>query len=92
MANNLIKNKTKVFYTVKVKEGMFVRRAEFAGGRVIDLNVTDQESESYKYENKETAIKIALYTNGKIIKHSRTEVITEITEEIHVIKEDVNNG
>ncbi|WP_121603804.1 hypothetical protein [Virgibacillus sp. Bac332] len=93
MTNQLIKNETKVFYTVKIKEGLYVKRSEFFGPDTIkDLKVTTDREESYVYDNQKTAMKVALYAEGKIIKHTRTQVITEITEEIEVIKEEMNNG
>lgn len=82
MENNLIENKTDVFYTVKSTGVTAVCESDFYGGKVDRVEVTQAAHKVKKFPNKETAQKVAAYIGGKIIKHTRTSVITEVTEEI----------
>lgn len=82
MSNNLIENKSEVFFTVRVKDGLFVKVAEMYGGDVRDVNVSSKEGNSYKFPNRDIAKKVALYVDGIVIKHTRTRVVTEVTEEV----------
>ena len=87
MANNLIKNETNVFYTVRVKNGLFVKVADFYYGKVEVVVVTDNEKDIKNFSDKNSAVKVAAYVGGTIIKHTRTTVVTEIAEEIPVVEE-----
>lgn len=82
MANNLIKNETNVFYTVEISEGVKVRKCEFYSGQVRRVEVTRKEDEFEKFPNEDYSKKVATYIGGSVTKHTRTEVITEVTEEI----------
>lgn len=82
MENNLIKNETEVYYTVLSKEGVTVSDSYFSRGELKDVQITRESSKAKKYPNKEVAQKVAAYIDGKIIKHTRTEIITEVTEEL----------
>lgn len=88
MTNNLINNETTVHYTVSVNENVIVKRAEFYSGEVGKVEVSQRKEDAYKYKEKETAKKIAFYVGGKVIKHTRTIVVTEVTEEIDIKEEN----
>lgn len=90
MANNLIKSETNVFYTIKVNDEVFVSSASFYGGNVNMVEVTRTKNNVYQTSDKKTAQKVANYIEGKLVKHIRTEVITETTEEIKL--EDANDA
>jgi len=78
-----------VFYTVKIKDGLFIKKIEFYGGEVNLVIVTDKEINAYVFHNQDTAKKATLYVGGTIIKHTETTVITDVTEEIQVVREGV---
>lgn len=82
MANNLIKNETNVFYTVKTNEGLVVSEARIYGGRVENVQVSRSDQDASRYNSKKTAQEISQYIEGQLIRHTRTEVITETTEKI----------
>jgi len=85
MANKLVKNETNIYYTITVNDESYLRNVEFYSGRVdkVDLRpVTGYSIEPWKAPNQEAALKVARAIGGKITKHTRTEVITEVTEEI----------
>jgi hypothetical protein len=81
MNNKLIENKTGVFYTVRVKKGLYVESADIRNTRVISVSIANKSVDATCYENNEVAKIIAEYTGGKVIKHMRTTVITEVTTE-----------
>lgn len=82
MANKLIKNVTDIFYTVKINDSVSVFAAEFYGGEVRVVHVSRSESKVQKFRDIKQAEKVAWYIGGYITKHTRTEVITEVTEEL----------
>lgn len=87
MENNLIENKTTVFYTIKSTGTTAVCEADFYGGKVDRVEVTQTAHKVKKFTSKETAQKIAMYIDGTLIKHTRTEIITEVTEELKLEEE-----
>lgn len=88
MANKLIKNETKVFYTVRIKDGLFVRHAEMYRGRLESTKATRVEADAEVFNNDLIASEVASYVDGTVTKHTRTTVVTEITEDF-VLKGDV---
>lgn len=88
MANNLIKNKTHVFYTVQASENTVVSHSDFMSGKVRHVSVSREIDDANKYTDKETAVKVAKFAEGKLIKHTRTEIITEVTEQIKLVEEN----
>lgn len=94
MANNLIKNETEVFYTVEVNENLVVAKVELYHGKIESAVVRRKKEQpnGRTFTNDETAQKVAIYVGGKVIQHTRTEVITEVTEEaVFIHKEEINN-
>ncbi|MGE7932153.1 hypothetical protein [Viridibacillus arvi] len=87
MTNSLIKNESSIFYTVKVSDEVFVSSASFYGGNVGNVEVTRTNNKIHKISDKKTARKVAVYIGGKLVKHIRTEVITETTEELKLEEE-----
>lgn len=82
MGNNLIENKTNVFYTVELSEGVGVRESHFSGGEVYKVDITREDSHFHEYPNLNQPLRVAEYVGGKVIKHTRTTVVTEVTEEV----------
>lgn len=90
MANNLIKNETNVFYTVQVNEGLYIQANRSDGIAAITPSVTNNKERAHHFNVDSLAKEAALYTKGKLIKHTQTTVVTEITEEIEIeVKEQL---
>ncbi|MFJ7950749.1 hypothetical protein ACIQZG_04375 [Lysinibacillus sp. NPDC096418] len=82
MANNLIENETKVFYTVRIKDGLFVKHAEMYRGRIESTKTTREEDSAEVFANELIASEVASYVDGTVTKHTRTTIVTEITEDV----------
>lgn len=85
MANNLIENTTNVFWTVELQGELYVKDYSIYGGKIEKVDIVRGEKDACTFNNSEMAVKVAYFANGKVIKHTRTKVITEVTEEFEVI-------
>lgn len=84
MTNSLLKNETEIFYTVQASENTVVSRSEFYGGKLKEVQVSQEANKAVKYPNKDIGKEVAAYVDGVLIKHTRTTVVTEVTEEIKI--------
>lgn len=84
MTNSLLKNETEFFYTVQASENTVVSRSEFYGAKLREVQVSRNFNEAFRYPNKDVANEVAVYVDGAVIKHTRTTVVTEVTEEIKI--------
>ena len=88
MGNNLIKNDSRVFYTVQASQTTVVSSSDFRNNTLRGVGLSRESSDAYQYPNKEVASRVAAFAEGKLIKHTQTEVITEVTEEIKFEEEN----
>lgn len=88
MEDKLVNNSAEVFYSVEIKEGLFVELSNIGGGIVRDVSVTTVQSQAMRYMDIEAAKLVAKYVKGKIIKHVRTNIVTETREIIDIVKEE----
>lgn len=85
MGNNLIENTTKVFWTVELQGDLYVKYYSAYHGEIEKVEIVKDEKDAYTFNNSEMAVKVAKYANGKAVKHTRTTIVTEVTEEVEVI-------
>lgn len=85
MSNKLIENTTKVFWTVELQGDLYVKNYSAYRDGIEKVEIVKDERDAYTFNNSETAVKVAKYANGKAIKHTRTTIVTEVTEEVEVV-------
>lgn len=87
MEGNLIENDVYVYYTVEVKEGLYVEYVNICSNEIISVMITQDKRDRYHYTNLENAKAIAKYVKGKVIEHTRTTITTETTRELPLEEE-----
>lgn len=81
MENKIIKNKVTEYYRVKVGEELYV--SSFRENSRAEITSVNLSKDNYDdYNNVAISEKIADFVGGKVVKHRRTEIITEIIEEV----------
>jgi len=80
----LLRNDTVIYYTVRVKDGLYVTHTDIYNGNVTAVRVQEVEEEAYKFINEKGAKQAARYVEGTVTKHTETEIVTVISEDIPV--------
>lgn len=84
----ILKNANDVYYTVRLNEVLVVSTVEFQWGSIEGVGVVkidpDRPSENvWITSDITTAQQVADYAQGKVMKHTRTTLITETVEEVN---------
>lgn len=88
MKNELIRNDTDVYYTVQVKDGLLVTSADFIRhGNIVNgamVRAISNAREANRFASLEKAAAVAHYVGGTVTKHTMTEVVTVVSEDIRI--------
>ncbi|GLC89366.1 hypothetical protein [Lysinibacillus piscis] len=89
MTNNLIKNETNIYYTVQFNNEVVISKVNWDyQGQVFHVQASRKKDDAHMFQHEDDARKVANYVRGKLIEHTRTEVITEITKVLEVSKDE----